>query len=195
LRPALPSRGPIRHCPPMTPSMTDTLCTQCGLCCDGTLFADVELVGEPEARRLEIMGLEVEDNGPGASLLSQPCAALKGTRCGIYAHRPQCCRTFECQLLQDAQTGAVTVEAAEGKIAEAFVRIRRVRELLAQLGEGDASLPLKERCAEALAGETGASPEAKRKRAALEAAMSSVETLIWETFLGSGERSAARHRR
>lgn len=170
----------------MTPSLTDTLCTQCGLCCDGTLFADVELVGEPEAIRLEIMGLEVED-GPGAGLLSQPCAALRGTRCGIYAHRPQCCRTFECQLLQDAQAGAVSVAAAEGKIAEALRRIRRVRELLAQLGEGDASLPLKERCAEALAGDAEAGPEVKRKRAALAAAMSAVETMIWETFLGSGQ--------
>ena len=27
----------------MNPNLTDTLCTQCGLCCDGSMFADVEL--------------------------------------------------------------------------------------------------------------------------------------------------------
>ena len=79
----------------------------------------------------------------------------------------------------------MTVGVAQERIAEAMIRIRRVRELLAQIGEGDASLPLKERCTEALAG-TPATPEIKRKRAALEAAMSAVETMIWESFLGSG---------
>jgi len=169
----------------MTPSLTDTLCTRCGLCCDGTLFADVELVGEAEAKRLEIMGLEVEENDTGAGLLSQPCAALKGRRCGIYAHRPQCCRTFECQLLQDVQLGAVTVERGTELIAEALGRIRRVRELLAELGERNVRLPLKERCAEALAGDAPATPEVRQKRAELEAAMSAVETIIWRSFLGA----------
>src|ERR1041385_7882079 len=34
----LSRNGAIVHCPPMTPLLTDTLCTNCGLCCDGTLF-------------------------------------------------------------------------------------------------------------------------------------------------------------
>lgn len=169
----------------MNPMLTDTLCTRCGLCCDGTLFADVELVGEAEAKRLEIMGLDVEENGAGAGLLSQPCAALKGRRCGIYAHRPQCCRTFECQLLQDVDLGAVTVEHGLALIAEALARIQRVRELLADLGDRNVRLPLKERCAEALSGEAPATPEVKRKRTQLEAAMADVETIIWRSFLGA----------
>ncbi len=171
----------------MKPSLTDILCTQCGLCCDGTLFADVQLVGQAEATRLELMGLEVEENDTAASVLSQPCAALKGTRCGIYAHRPKCCRTFECQLLQNAQHGAITVERATQHISDAKQEIERVRELLLQLGQRDVRLPLKERCAEALAGEADATPEVNRKREELEAAMSAVEKTIWQTFLGSGE--------
>ena len=178
----------------MDPSLTDTLCTRCGLCCDGTLFADVEL-GAAETARLEIMGLEIEDSGAGASLLSQPCPALKGTRCGIYAHRPKCCRTFECQLLQDTERGAVEVGEAIEVIAEAHKRIRRVRELLVEVGQGDKRLPLKERCAEALAGDADATPEVKRKRAALDAAMSDVETMISERFLGSGKPAGGRNRR
>ncbi len=186
--PAVASGG--RRAGPSPPGMTDALCTRCGMCCDGTLFADVELVGRAEAMRLEIMGLEVEDHEADVGLLSQPCAALRGTRCGIYAHRPRCCRTFECALLQDAQRGAVTVDAALAKIAEARARIGRVRGLLAQLGQRDARLPLKERCAAALARKASASPAVNRKREELRAAMASVERMIWRTFLGSGQRRA-----
>ena len=49
------------------------------------------------------MGLEIDDNQADGDLLLQPCAALQGRRCGIYVHRARRCRTFECQLLQDAR--------------------------------------------------------------------------------------------
>jgi Fe-S-cluster containining protein len=169
-------------------ALTDTLCTTCGLCCDGTLFADVELGGRAEIARLEIMGMEVENEGRNAGLLSLPCAALRGTRCGIYAHRPNCCRVFECQLLQSTQRGAVTVERALEHIADAKAQIRHVRALLDRLGNHDEDLPIKERCAETLATEGSATPETIEARAELEAAMTTLETTIWNTFLGSGKR-------
>lgn len=79
----------------------------CGLCCDGTLFADVELAGKREATSMELFGLDIEDTDEGPrGLLLQSCRAMKGTRCSIYAHRPKCCRTFECKLLKDVQRGA-----------------------------------------------------------------------------------------
>ena len=167
----------------MKPSLTVTLCTRCGLCCDGSLFADVELIGQAEATRLEILGLEIEDHDADGELLLQPCAALQGRRCGIYPHRPKCCRTFECQLLQDVRRGAVTVVRAADEIAEALRRIRRVKALLAKLGQRDVRLPLKERCAEALAGEAAATREVNRNRAELAVAMSAVERSIRKTFL------------
>src|SRR3989454_8300213 len=105
---SLSRQDAIDHCPLMTPLLTDTLCTNCGLCCDGTLFADVELVGQAEVARLEIMGIAIDDDDANVGLLSQPCAALRGRRCCVYAHRPKCCRVFECHLLQNAQRGAVT---------------------------------------------------------------------------------------
>lgn len=179
----------------MGPSLTETLCTRCGLCCDGTLFADVELTGRAEAARVEIMGLEVEDEGAGAGLLSQPCAALKGRRCGIYAHRPKCCRVFECRLLQDARRGDVSVERARELVTEALGRIRRVRELLERLGRRDVGLPLKERCAEALAGQPNGSAETRRTRAELRVAMASLERLLWQAFLGTGLRPGGPVRR
>ena len=176
------------HCPPMTPLLTDTLCTKCGLCCDGTLFADVELVGQAELARLEIMGLEVENEGRNTGLLSQPCAALRGTRCGIYAHRPKCCRVFQCQLLQSAQRGDVTVERALDQIADAREQIRQVRALLGRLGNRCEDLPIKERCAETLAAEGATTAEVIKDRGDLEVAMATLENTIWNTFLGSGQR-------
>jgi Fe-S-cluster containining protein len=181
---------PVIYSPRMTPSLTDTLCTRCGLCCDGSLFADVELVGRREATRLEILGLAIEDDDADGQLLLLPCAALQGRRCGIYAHRPSCCRRFECRLLQEVRRGTVTVERAAERIADALKRIARVRTLLAELGERDDRLPLNERCAEALAEESGATEERNRKRAELEAAMSAVERLIRKTFLGGEGRGS-----
>ena len=174
------------HCARMTLSLTDTLCTKCGLCCDGTLFADVELAGQAEVSRLENMGMEIEHEPRNTGLLSQPCAALRGTRCGIYAYRPKCCRVFECDLLQGTQSGAVTVERAMEHIADARAQIQRVRAMLGRLGNRDEDLPIKERCAETLAAESGRT--SGKDLADLEAAMATLENTVWNTFLGSGHR-------
>ena len=171
----------------MKPTLTNTLCTRCGLCCDGSLFADVELAGRDESSALEVMGLDIEDDDEvDGGLLLQPCAALKGKRCSIYPYRPDCCRTFECRLLQQVRRGAVGIDRAKEKIAEALKRIERVKELIVALGQVNERLPLKERCVEALAlaEEVAADPEINRTRDELEAAMISVESLIQETFLG-----------
>lgn len=171
----------------MKPSLTDTLCTRCGLCCDGSLFADVELASRDEASALEVMGLEIEDaDEDDGGLLLQPCGALKGKRCGIYPHRPDCCRTFECRLLQEVKRGVISVERAKAKISDALQRIERIKELIVQSGADNERLPLKERCAEALAlaAESTADRGINRKRDELQAAMASVERLIQETFLG-----------
>ena len=122
-------------------------------------------------------------------LMLQPCAALQGKRCGIYAHRPECCRTFECRLLQDVRHGTVGVARAREHIAGALKQVGLVRKLAAALGQRDARLPLKERCAEALAPDdgAGADPDTARQRAKLETAMKAVERTIRKTFLrGSG---------
>src|SRR5690242_4738886 len=67
----------------MGASLTDTLCTRCGLCCDGTLFADVELSGRREATKLEVLGLRIDEDAD-RPLLLQPCAALRNRRCTVY---------------------------------------------------------------------------------------------------------------
>lgn len=171
----------------MKPSLTNALCTRCGLCCDGSLFADVELAHGDEAAALEVMGLEIEEaDGDDGGLLLQPCRALKGKRCSIYAHRPDCCRTFECGMLQDVKRGVLDVARAHEIVAEALKQIKRVKVMAVQLGARSGSLPLKERCEAALAhsAEVASSPEANRRQAELRRAMLSVERLTQTTFLG-----------
>lgn len=164
-------------------SLTDILCTRCGLCCDGSLFADVELTGPAEAARLETMGLEVEDDGAKGLVLSQPCAALEGRRCRVYAHRPKCCRAFECRLLQDVRRGAIGVEAAGAHIAEALTQIQTVKALVVRLGHRDSRLPLKERAAEVLAESDETQPGAGQDREWLAAAVAAMEKTIRTRFL------------
>lgn len=139
--------------------LTDVLCTRCGLCCDGTLFGDVELRGPAEAARVEALGLEVDTDDADSEVLALPCAGLKGTRCSVYPHRPSCCRTFECRLLQQASRAQVTVPDAVARIDATRALVRRVHALLAPLESRQAArLPLAERVATALAVETSRRP-------------------------------------
>jgi Fe-S-cluster containining protein len=163
--------------------LTDTLCTRCGLCCDGTLFGDVELTGPKEATRLEALGLDVDADDADVELLALPCRGLRGTRCRVYAHRPRCCRTFECRLLQDAERGVVSVEEALARIAEAKAQVQRVTTLMAGMEPRRGHrLPLAERVADAVdaaprsAGET-------RRRTALVTAMAALARTVRTTFL------------
>lgn len=164
------------------PKLTDTLCTRCGLCCDGTLFAEVELTGRGEATQLEAMGLEVDSDG--AESLPLPCAALRGTRCSVYAHRPHVCRTFECRLLKDVRAGDVTVDEALVSITEARAQLAQLHSLLAAMGQRPSKLPLRERIAEALAREPGPDAAKQARRDELGMAMEAVEESIRATFLG-----------
>jgi len=137
---------------------------------------------------MEILGLDVEADDADGSVMSQPCLALKGTRCSIYEHRPQCCRTFECRLLQNVRRGVESVQSAGERIADTQANIAKVTELLGQLGLADRRLPLVERVAEALASECDSGPRG-RARAELRTAMSALQRSIRETFL-HGRRGA-----
>src|SRR4051812_18010551 len=118
----------------MKPNLPNVLCTRCGLCCDGSLFADVELAAR-ETTPLEVLGLEIEDADQGEpALLLQPCAAVKRKRCSIYPHRPNCCRTFECRVLKQVESATTSVNHAKQTIASALKEVRRVKVLMAELG-------------------------------------------------------------
>jgi hypothetical protein len=56
------------------------LCLACGLCCDGTLFADVELQPGDSADRLRELGQKLpqgkDAEGKPVHKFAQPCPAL-----------------------------------------------------------------------------------------------------------------------
>jgi Fe-S-cluster containining protein len=128
----------------------EQLCPNCGLCCDSTLFADVELRAGDDAKRLRQLGLSVTKKGQGKLAFAQPCAGFDGKLCGIYADRPKRCRAFECGLLKRVEAEEMTTTAALKKIFVAKLKAEKVRKLLQQLGNNDLQTALTHRYAEAM---------------------------------------------
>jgi hypothetical protein len=123
------------------------LCLACGLCCDGTLFRDVELADAAEGAALERAGVPVRQTA-GKRRVAQPCAALGADcRCGVYAGRPARCRQFDCALLLAVRAGRTTPAAALRIIGETRRLAGRVRALLAALGGRAEGRPLARRFA------------------------------------------------
>lgn len=120
---------------------TEKLCGACGLCCNGVIFADVQLQRGDDATKLRTLGF-VKRN---ASKFPQPCAMHDGCRCSIYADRPRYCREFECLLLKNAQEGRVSAAEALRVIATARKQAALVQELLERLGDEDKSVALSKR--------------------------------------------------
>ena len=125
------------------------LCPKCGLCCNGILFADVELQKGDGAKRLAELGLTLKKKGRKHAF-AQPCAGFGGTLCRIYADRPRHCRAFECGLLKRVQTGGMEVESALEKIAGAQRLAEKVRQRLRRLGDQDEQLALTRRYAQVM---------------------------------------------
>jgi len=107
-----------------------SLCLACGFCCDGTLFNRVPLT-EAEAPALKVP-LQVVD---GQHHARQPCPALEGTACRVYAERPFTCRRFRCLLLEAHEATEVSLSGAV-EIVEATRALRAT--LAAALSRPDA---------------------------------------------------------
>jgi hypothetical protein len=142
----------------------EQLCPNCGICCDSTLFADVELRKGDDATRLAKFGLALEEKGRGKLVFPQPCACFDGKLCRIYNDRPKRCRTFECGLLKKIETGRMTVNAALGKISEAKMQAEKVRELLRSLGQCDEQKALTHRYTAAMSAPVNLSDEDHAER-------------------------------
>lgn len=104
-----------------------SLCIECAMCCDGTLFSYLPL-GEGEAARFEgEPGLHVED---GKDRLRQPCPRLGSDgACGIYADRPRICGQYRCRLLKRVDAGRMTEDAAQVVVARAKTFRNMARDL------------------------------------------------------------------
>jgi len=116
------------------------LCLECGLCCNGVIFADVELQAIEVQRlkfKIQIPATRGKNGQQGVTKLPQPCAALDGCRCRIYAERPTYCRQFECLLLKNLTAGRVDRATASRIVRTARERAETVRALLRELGDSD----------------------------------------------------------
>ncbi len=130
----------------MPDNFAEQLCLKCGLCCNGVIFADVQLQPSDDAARLKTLGLLLNSKLKTKNLkFPQPCAAHDGCRCKIYSNRPTYCREFECALLKNVSAGKVEVPAALRVIRTAKERAERVRSLLSELGDTEETLALSKR--------------------------------------------------
>lgn len=139
--------------PPNSPSAAAAvaaLCPTCGFCCNGVLFADVELQRSDDAARLRALGLRLAAKG-GKRCFRQPCPGFDGRLCRLYAERPERCRTFACRLLQRVIAGELAPAAALRSVTAAARVAGRVRDLVRALGETDETLPLHRRYARIMA--------------------------------------------
>ncbi len=124
----------------MNASAASTLCTACGMCCDGTLFSFVAITRD-EAITLRAANVEVTDDA-GRLKLPQRCGALQGCTCTVYAQRPFVCRRFDCLLVRAVKDKELPVEEALAITAEARSRLDRLEGLLPKRTPGEPSGPL-----------------------------------------------------
>ena len=138
---------PLRTNEQPEPTRPKNLCLSCGLCCDGSIFADVKLLPFENSGRLLSLGIPLQpqiargrkapDSVGTRWRFTQPCAALEGCRCRVYASRPQYCRQFECNLLKKLISGDVDYARAERLVRSARRRIETIDKLLRLLGQTD----------------------------------------------------------
>lgn len=127
---------------------SESLCLACGLCCDGSLFDNVQFGAEEDAGRLVAQGLPVKRSRAKAPtrFVCQPCPALqKDCRCRVYSDRPRQCRSFECGVYKDFLSGRLDFKRALRWVAQARRMSSKARVLLRRLGEEDEGLSLSKR--------------------------------------------------
>jgi uncharacterized protein len=114
-------------------SLTDQLssiCTQCGMCCDGTLFKKVVIKDDSDETLVLNQGLSVITQEGHKKSFPQPCLHYKNL-CNIYATRPHACRHYLCQPLKKFKNGDMSFEEAK-KIIQAALSLRAEIRILIQ---------------------------------------------------------------
>ena len=126
----------------------EQLCLACGLCCDGTLFDNVQLGPGENAKKMKALGLPVTISRARKPVAQfrQPCTALCADRtCRLYSDRPTQCRTFECGVFKEAEAGRITYAAALRMVKRVQRKAEKIRRLLRELGDTEEYHPLGDR--------------------------------------------------
>jgi Fe-S-cluster containining protein len=111
-----------------------SLCSSCGLCCNGVLFDTVHLQSSDSPQELKALGMHVKHKKK-YNFFDQPCSSFKAQCCSIYKQRPERCRLFECQQLKRLAAGETTVEKALEMIEEAISKVVNIQRLLHYSGK------------------------------------------------------------
>jgi Fe-S-cluster containining protein len=149
------------------------------------LFADVALEQVDDAEALARHGLKLFGQGT-RKRFRQPCSCFDGERCRIYAERPNRCRTFACQLLQEVEAGRRSVPKAEAIIGRMRRELAQVEQLVTALGQTNDQLPLMRRYAHIMRQplDLSGDPEKLRQRAQLMRAVHRLTSILEAEFLG-----------
>lgn len=103
-----------------------SLCLECGLCCDGSMFEHAMVTEDAAARLLGRVRLT-----PERDRLLQPCQALRSDKCcAVYEERPGACRVYRCLALAQLEKGEATLEESREAVEELKARRARVAEAL-----------------------------------------------------------------
>lgn len=168
-----------------TGSAIHVLCSQCGLCCNGVLFADVRLQPGEDVDGFRVLGLPVRRRGK-ICVFSQPCAALKPNgQCGVYEDRPGMCRQFECGVLKRLTSGRLEEAEALSLIRRTRKLVAGVQSLLEACGNSDAGKPLTKRYQKIMRQpiDLSAGDEAGDRRGELMLAVHALMETVHEHFL------------
>lgn len=160
------------------------LCQHCGLCCNGNLFADMELQANDNIQKLTALGLKVKRKGRH-QCFPQPCPAHDGHQCIIYRDRPERCRTFECRQLQRVEAGEILESTAQKNIGKALRSAESVTRLCRACGNQRERDPLVRRYRAVMKApmDLAADPEAADRRGELMMAMNDLMHLLHREFL------------
>jgi Fe-S-cluster containining protein len=102
-------------------SIKKSICTNCGYCCDGSMFPAIMLTRDTETgldsegnelKHLEGKTFIAKDRKTGKDCIYMKlgCSKLKDKLCTIYEERPLTCRKFVCKLLKNYENGNKTYE-------------------------------------------------------------------------------------
>ena len=117
----------------VTTEQLSSICVQCGMCCDGTLFNRANIVDTDDEQAAANLGLTIVKNEAQKPFFLQPCPHFK-TCCTVYnENRPKVCISFFCAPLRKVQKSLISFEAAQGIIENALNMRTEVLNLAANI--------------------------------------------------------------
>lgn len=163
------------------PRQEQDLCTDCAMCCDGTMFAYVNVMPDEVPALSADFAIREEGGEPN---FPQPCRYSVDRKCNIYARRPFTCRSYRCKTLTDLRKALIAPDEAKRRVDETLAARKAVSVLL-QPGE---TLPLARKRRNAIS--AGSAPSVADLRFML--ALTALDLLVDRYFRAAGETMFSR---